>query len=636
MAKTAILAIKIVADATSAAKGMQQASGSVSKFDQRMQKANRAATAVVTGLAAVGVASFKEANALQQSAGAVESVFGKKAQAVHKLARSAAGDFGLSRSEYSQTAAVFGAQLKNMGISAGKLVPTTDKLIGLGSDLASTFGGSTSDAVAAIGSLMRGEADPIERYGVGIKQVDVNARLAAQGQDKLTGSAKKTAETEARLALLMEQTTAAQGQRAREAGTAASRQEVAMARMKNAGAALGTVLLPIVAAIAERFATAAEYVERNARTFQILAGVLGVTAAAVFALNAAMKVYRAAVVAATVAKAVYTGGLKAAGLAQTLFTGKLRASSAAFAMNVRWQIMLARQWVVQRAAAAGATAQLVAHRAATLASAAAAGVQAAAMKAAAIAQRVLNAAMKANPIGLVIAAIMLLVAGFVLAYQRSATFRKIVDAAMRGARVAVQWVVSKVSELTRWFASNVPAAVARARSMVSTAFRVMTTPIRVQIAVVSSLVNWVRTHIPNAATAAKNKAVGAFNAMTAPIRAVVSWVDSLIGRIRSIRWPSPPAWMSKAGGAIGNLFGSYRGAGAPALGGARSAYAPAVFAAPGELKAASSTVTVGRLGGRQSGAAVQIIIQGAVDPVSTARQIRRILQRGDVARGVPA
>lgn len=632
MATNAVLAIKIIADATSAAKGLRGASAEVSKFDKGMQRANKAAAATVTGLVAVGVASFREANLLQQSAGAVDSVFGKQAKAVHQLARSAADDFGLSRSEYSQTAAVFGAQLKNMGVSAGKLVPTTDKLIGLGSDLASTFGGSTSDAVAAIGSLMRGEADPIERYGVGIKQVDVNARLAAQGQDKLTGSAKKTAETEARLALLMEQTTAAQGQRAREANTAASRQEVAMAKLKNAGASLGTVLLPVVAAIASKMAAMAGVVERNSRAFQIGGAVVGGFAVAVFAVNAAMKAYRATVAAVTAVKAVYTAAQTGASVATTAFATRVRASSAALAMNVRWQMMLVRQWVAQRAAAAAAIAQLVAHRVAMLASAAASRAQMAASKAAAAAQWILNAAMTANPIGLVIAGILLLVAGFVLAYKKSETFRNVVSAVMKVARTAISWPIAKVRELHAWFVSKVPAALQAMRRVASAVFVAVTAQPRAVIAVVRNLRDWLVTHVPSAASAMAKRARTAFTTITAPIQTVIGWVQALITKIQNIRWPSPPGWMKAAGGALGNLFGSYRqGPG----GGATSAYAPAVFARPGELKAAERSMVVSRVH-QGRGSRVTIVIQGAIDPVSTARQVRAILQRGDVARGVPS
>lgn len=71
------------------------------------------------------------------------------------------------------------------------------------------------------------------------------------------------------------------------------------------------------------------------------------------------------------------------------------------------------------------TAAQVAGRTASIAAAAAERAQAAATW-------VLNAALRANPIGIVITALTLLVAGFVLAYRRSETFRAIVQTAFRG------------------------------------------------------------------------------------------------------------------------------------------------------------------------------------------------------------
>lgn len=58
------------------------------------------------------------------------------------------------------------------------------------------------------------------------------------------------------------------------------------------------------------------------------------------------------------------------------------------------------------------------------------------------AQALLNATLIANPVGAVIIAITALVAGFILAYRHSATFRAIVQGAWYGIRVAVQAVVT--------------------------------------------------------------------------------------------------------------------------------------------------------------------------------------------------
>lgn len=60
----------------------------------------------------------------------------------------------------------------------------------------------------------------------------------------------------------------------------------------------------------------------------------------------------------------------------------------------------------------------------------------------AAAQWLLNAALTANPIGLIVAGVAALAAGLIYAYKHSETFRKIVDAAWKGIKVAAEAVVN--------------------------------------------------------------------------------------------------------------------------------------------------------------------------------------------------
>lgn len=201
-------------------------------------------TVATLAMAAAGTQAGKWASDLEQSSGGVESVFKKSSSTIKKWAQGANQDVGLTENAYNQLATILGSQLKNMGISMDQVTGKTGDLITLGADLAATFGGPTSEAVAAISALMRGEADPIERYGVSIKQSDINARMAAKGLNGLSGEAAKQAQIMTTLELLSEQTADAQGQFAREANTAAGATERLKARLQDKATALGTYLLP--------------------------------------------------------------------------------------------------------------------------------------------------------------------------------------------------------------------------------------------------------------------------------------------------------------------------------------------------------------------------------------------------------
>ena len=189
--------------------------------------------------------SIEAASDLQQQFGALDSVFKDLSPSMQAFAETLA-PIGLSSADASRNMALLGAQLKGFGLPVDEAAEKTKELTLLAADLAATFGGTTSDAVAALGSLFRGEFDPIERYGVAIKKSDINARLAAEGLDELTGEALKQAEATAALTMLFEKTTDAQGQAAREAESYASQQAYLRAESENLKAELGAALMPVM------------------------------------------------------------------------------------------------------------------------------------------------------------------------------------------------------------------------------------------------------------------------------------------------------------------------------------------------------------------------------------------------------
>lgn len=253
--------IAILANGSQAKREFASLSGQANKFGSQFARFGKVAAA---GVAVAGVAvgklavdSIKSASDAQQSLGATEQIFGKYADTVVKRSRDAARALGLSANEYRELSNQTGAMLANTGMPMQKVTDLTDKLNRRAADMAATFGGTTRDAVEAVSSLMRGEADPIERYGVSIKQSDVNARLAAQGLDKLEGSAKKQAEQQARLDLLFSQSAKTAGQFGRESNTLAGQQQRLSAQFENLKAKIGTALLPVATAVVSFIASTA-------------------------------------------------------------------------------------------------------------------------------------------------------------------------------------------------------------------------------------------------------------------------------------------------------------------------------------------------------------------------------------------
>ena len=279
MASTAVLAVKIISDARGATSGLDQTS---SKFGKLGKVAGIAGAAAATGLAVIGagaVSAIKDAGDLEQSIGAIDTVFGKSAGKMHTWAQGAAQDVGLTRNEFNELGTLIGSQLKNGGTSMDQLAPKTRNLIKTGADLSSMFGGTTKEAVEALSSALKGERDPIEKYGVSLNQAKIDAQAASMGFKKVDGALSAEAQQAATLALIMKQTGDAHGNFAKESGTLAGQQQRLTASLSNVKTEIGMALLPIATQFFGFLNTTAvpalKQTWGQVRTFATSSGVLG-------------------------------------------------------------------------------------------------------------------------------------------------------------------------------------------------------------------------------------------------------------------------------------------------------------------------------------------------------------------------
>lgn len=328
--------ISILANATQAQNTFNQTASGAQRMGSRVSGAFRSmagpATAVVGALALVGKASVQAASDAQQSIGGTESIFGKFAQNVIKTSDQAATAYGLSANEYRENANLIGALLKNQGVEMSALGGETEKLVARGADLASMFGGTTADAVGALSAAFKGEFDSLDKYGINLNATKIQAELAAKGQDKLTGAALDAAKQQATMSLVMGQSSDAAGNFARESDTLAGKQAVATAQVENLKAKLGTALLPVLAKVTGALTKVVEFLTKHSTIAQVLAGVLGVLAVAVLAVNAAMLLNPAVLVVAGIAALIAV--LVVAYQRSETFRSAVQSVAAAFTTNV--------------------------------------------------------------------------------------------------------------------------------------------------------------------------------------------------------------------------------------------------------------------------------------------------------------
>lgn len=299
--KSAILAIRIIGDATSAVAAMDKAQRASMSFKDKVGKASVAAGAALAAIGAGAATCAKAAGDLQQSVGGVETVFGDSSKQMLAWSKNAAKSVGLSQNEYNEFATLVGSQLQNFGMSAEQSASKTNELIGLGADLSSMFGGTTADAVDALSSALKGEMDPIEKYGISLNDATLQAQAASMGLGDLYKSGDRNAKMQATLAAITAQSGKAVGNFAREADTAQGQQQRMNAAFENAKAALGEALLPFLTQMAEKLASVATWIQANTSWLGPLVGVIAAVAAVIVTLNAAMTAY--SVVAGIVAAA---------------------------------------------------------------------------------------------------------------------------------------------------------------------------------------------------------------------------------------------------------------------------------------------------------------------------------------------
>lgn len=239
------VAVKLSADTTRYTKAIDAAERRTRELARSQEKAQRASerwkaigmASQIGGvaLAAGLLAATKAASNQEQAVGALTATFKVNSAQMLENAKSAS-EIGLSTTQYANAAAKLGGQLSNLGVDQVELAATTDDLIRKASDLAAQYGGTTAEAVDALGAAMRGEADPAEFYSLQLNATAVNAEMLATGADKAT----------AILTLLNKQMekSGAAGAMAREYNTTAAATERARAEFDDAAAILGTALLP--------------------------------------------------------------------------------------------------------------------------------------------------------------------------------------------------------------------------------------------------------------------------------------------------------------------------------------------------------------------------------------------------------
>ena len=205
------------------------------------------AGSAIKDFATNAVASFSE---LEDSTAAAGVVFGSSMDQIIAQSKTAGSTMGLSSQQVINAANTYGTYGKAAGLAGDDLAKFATDQTKLAADMASFKGTSPEQAIEAIGAALRGETEPIRAYGVMLDDASMKQKALEMG---LISTTKDALEPQNKIlaaqALIMEQTTDAQGDFARTSTSTANVQKTLAAESENLNAKLGKSLAPAFTAV---------------------------------------------------------------------------------------------------------------------------------------------------------------------------------------------------------------------------------------------------------------------------------------------------------------------------------------------------------------------------------------------------
>jgi len=262
MAGSRTLKLSILADVDKLNKSLKTGEQDVSSFTGKLQgfsdkitTAFKVATAAAVAFAGkLAIDSIKAASDLGETISKVGVLFGDSAKEIEKFADGAAQSLGQTKQQALDAAANFATFGRSAGLSGQALTEFSTGFVSLAADLASFNNVSQDEAINAIGSALRGEAEPLRKFGVlldeaTLKNAALKLGLISTTNEALTPQQKVLAAQK----VIYEQTTAAQGDFARTSDGLANQTKILSAELENTKLIIGEALLPIVLELATAF-----------------------------------------------------------------------------------------------------------------------------------------------------------------------------------------------------------------------------------------------------------------------------------------------------------------------------------------------------------------------------------------------
>lgn len=186
-----------------------------------------------------------------------EQVFGATAAAeLRRWSATAATSLGQTKTQALDAARTFGVFGKAAGLSGTDLSGFSMELTTLATDMASFNNTSPEEAIEAIGAALRGESEPMRRFGVLLDDATLKARAMEMGIYDGSGALTQQQKVLAAHQEILAQTADQQGDFGRTSGGMANQMRTIQALWQDTKTAAGEALLPVAEKILPKVTSA--------------------------------------------------------------------------------------------------------------------------------------------------------------------------------------------------------------------------------------------------------------------------------------------------------------------------------------------------------------------------------------------
>ena len=254
---TRTLTVNVVGRTKNVEKAFKRVSKGSALMSDKMMRATRMAGIGFTALAGVAIGAaaalkpmIDKAASMEESLSKNNVVFGESAAAVEAFAATSLHAFGVTERAALEATGVIGTLGSALGMTEADSASMATTLVGLAGDMSSFNDASVEETLTAIQAGLRGESEPLRRFGVLLDAATLKAKALEKGiisstKDALTPQTKALAAYE----LILEQTSIQMGDFTRTADSATNQSKLLAGEWDKIQTEIGTALLPAFTSI---------------------------------------------------------------------------------------------------------------------------------------------------------------------------------------------------------------------------------------------------------------------------------------------------------------------------------------------------------------------------------------------------